>query len=442
MNRAHNDRRSGGQFRWVICGLLFLATTINYMDRQIIGILKSSLSGHFHWTENDYGDIVAAFQIAYALGYLFVGRMMDWTGVKRGFPLAVGLWSIAAAMHGLLWFVPVAASVACFSGLRVVLGVFEGGNFPASIKVAGEWFPTKERALATGIFNSGTNIGAIICPAIVPWIGVHWGWPASFYIVGALGFLWIGLWWMFYDSPGRHRRLSEGERAYIESDQAGDERRSVSWIGLLRFRAVWAFAAGMLLTSPVWWFYLFWIPGFLQKRFDLSESQVGLPVILIYVIAIVGSVGGGWLPKKLLSRGMGLNRARKFSMLVCAVCILPVCFASVAPHLWISAAIVGVAAAAHQGWAANLYTLVSDTMPKSAVSSVVGIGGLAGGLAGAVAAKVTGMVLDATGGDYFRLFVAVSMIYLLALLIIQILVPRLGAESSNPDLTQNREGLA
>jgi ACS family hexuronate transporter-like MFS transporter len=424
---------SASNFRWFICGLLFLATTINYMDRQIIGILKVSLSTHYHWTENDYGDIVAAFQLAYALGYLVAGRMMDWIGVRWGFPIVVGLWSLAAGAHGLLQFVPadntnalslhilgwtfsLTASVMSFGLLRIALGLFEGGHFPASIKVVAEWFPTKERAFATGIFNTGTNIGAMICPALVPWITWHWGWPGAFYAVGGLGIGWVVLWIIAYKRPARDPDANA---------ELSATKPQISWIGLLRFRATWAFVVGMLLTSPVWWFYLFWIPGFLQKRFSLSGDQISLPVMFIYFIAIFGSIGGGWLAEYFLGRGMRLGRARKISMLICAVSVLPVFFASVVPNLWMSVIIVAVAASAHQGWAANLYTLVSDTIPKDAVSSVVGMGGLAGGLAGAVTAKVCGIVLDATGGNYFVLFAAVSVMYVLALVLIHLLTPRL-----------------
>ncbi|MBV9468014.1 MAG: MFS transporter [Abitibacteriaceae bacterium] len=409
-----------GNFRWAICALLFFSTTINYMDRQIISLLKPQLSHDLGWNEHDYANIVTAFQFAYALGYLFGGRLMDRIGVKRGLPLAAFCWSVACAAHG------VVRSVMGFSVARLGLGIAEGGNFPAAIKAVSEWFPIKERALATGIFNTGSNIGAIICPLIVPWLAIHFGWPSAFYITGALGIFWIFAWVLIYEIPDKHPRLSHGERAYIEMGrvQAVEPAVTVPWLDLLRYRAVWAYMIAGVLAGPVWWFYLFWIPDFLQKRFHLTLAAIGTPVMVIYMLSIIGSVSGGWLPSQLIGKGMSVNRARKIALLICALCVVPVFAAASVPSLWGAVLLVGLAAAAHQGWSANLYTFVSDTMPRQAVSSVVGLGGLVSGIASMFVAQAVGFVLD-KAGNYVILFIWASTMYVFSWLAIHLLVPQI-----------------
>lgn len=416
-----------GNFRWVICGLLFLSTMVNYMDRQIIGILKPELSHRLGWSDQGYADIVAAFQYAYAVGYLYGGRLMDWFGVKRTYPVTAFLWSIAAMAHGLV------RSTLGFSVVRAGLGLSEGGNFPAAIKTVGEWFPLRERSLATGLFNSASNIGAIVCPLTVPFLALHYGWQASFYIIGALGLLWVVLWACLYDAPETHRSLSVPEREYIEEGRAptAPTAGTVSWISLLRSRANWAYMIAGILSGPVWWFYLFWLPDFLTKRFHLSSTRMGVYVGIIYTISIVGSIAGGWLATYLIQRGWTLNKARKLSMLICALCVLPVCIAAFATNVWVAVIVIGIAAAAHQGWSANLYTFVSDTMPKRAVSSVVGLGGFVSGISSGFVTLGIGYILTKTG-SYVPAFLWASTMYVLSLLFIHILVPQIRQENIAP----------
>ena len=412
-----------GNFRWVICGLLFLATMINYMDRQVIGLLKPQLSHDLGWTNTIYGNITAAFSLAYAFGYLFGGRLMDKVGVKRGLPLAAFVWSVFAAFHGL------ARSVTSFYIARAGLGLSEGGNFPAAIRTVGEWFPVRERALATGIFNSASNIGAIVCPLTIPLIALHFGWPAAFYATGALGFLWIALWAATYQAPETHPRLSSAERSYIEEERAPvTETAPVPWMSLLRRRATWGYMFANIFPTWVWWFYLFWVPDFLFKRFHLTQTEAGVRTSVVYLISVVGSIGAGWLAAKLLSRGWSLNAARKSSLLVCALCTLPVFSAALVTNSWAAVLVVGLAAAGHQGWSANLYTFVSDTNPKRAISSVVGLGGFASGLVSTFAQKQVGQILD-TSHSYIPVFVTASTMYLLALLCLHLFVPRIEANA-------------
>ena len=413
-----------GWYRWLVCALLFFATTINYIDRQVIGILKPTLQEELHWSEIDYSNIVFAFQLAYALGYLLAGRLMDAIGVRIGFCLAVVLWSLAAMAHALV------RTVAGFSLVRALLGLAEGGNFPGAVKGVSEWFPRKERALATGIFNAGSNVGALLTPLIVPVITVTFGWPMAFLITGALGFLWLLVWVFVYHSPERHPHVSPAERAYIRSDPP-DPIRRIGWVELLRYRPTWAFAVGMFCTSPIWWFYLYWVPDFFHKRHGLDLLQLGPPLVVIYLLTDVGSVGGGWLSSWLIHRGLSVNAGRKIAMLVCALCVVPIFLAPQVSDLWSAVLLIGLAASAHQGFSANLYTLVSDTMPRASVSSVVGLGGMAGSIGGMFIAKLTGYVLEWTG-QYLILFVIASSAYLLALLIIQLLVPRLEPVTPSP----------
>jgi ACS family hexuronate transporter-like MFS transporter len=408
---------SVGHFRWSVCALLFFAATVNYVDRQVIGILKPTLQDTYQWSEIDYSNIVFAFTAAYAIGLLVVGRIMDWLGVRKGFSLAVVVWSLAAMGHAL------ARSVFGFGAARFALGIGESGSFPASIKAVAEWFPRKERAFATGLFNAGTNIGAVVAPLVVPWITVAYGWRWAFVATGALGFIWVVAWLTMYSSPQNHPRLSRRELEYIQSDTEGPPTK-IAWRTLIPHRQTWAFAAGKFLTDPIWWVYLYWVPDFLHKSHGLSLTQIGGPVITIYLLADFGSVGGGWLSSFLIKRNWSVNASRKLAMLVCAVSVVPIIFASTATSLWTSVALIGLAAAAHQGWSANLFTLASDMFPRRAVGSVVGIGGMAGAIGGMLIAKVVGYILEWTG-SYFPVFVIAGSAYLVALLLIHWIVPRL-----------------
>ena len=426
-------------FRWWVCALLFFGTTINYIDRQIIGVLKPALTDHFNWNEIDYSNIVFWFQVAYAIGYAGGGWFMDRVGVRRGYALAVSLWSLAAMAHALNYFVApessvgkyvnlpwlamVPMSVVGFSAARFALGIAEGGNFPASVKCVSEWFPKKERAFATGLFNSGSNIGAILTPLVVPWLTVAFGWASAFVVTGALGFVWLIAWLTMYGPPDDHPRTSPAELAYIRSDPP-DPLVKIPWRKLIHYRATWAFIVGMTLSSPVWWFYLFWIPDFLFKNYNLNLKTMGLPLAAIYLISDGGSIAGGWFSSRLIKSGWSVNAGRKTALLVCALCVVPVFLAVKGLGQWPTVLVIGLAAAAHQGWSANLYTLVSDTMPRYAVSSVVGLGGMCGAIGGMFVAKLVGYVLQWTG-SYATLFIGASAAYLTALVIIQLLVPRL-----------------
>ena len=434
--RETGPAKAGGHYRWIVCALLFFAATINYVDRQVIGILKPTLQREFGWSEIDYADIVFSFQLAYAIGLLLAGGIVDRIGAKRGFVLAIVLWSLAAIAHAeATTFGPAVAtvlgvlgltytaSVAGFIAARFLLGLGEAGNFPASIKVVAEWFPRRERALATGLFNSGTNIGALVTPLIVPWITLTWGWYWAFVATGALGFLWLLVWIPFYGDPDRHPRVNASELAHIRSDPP-ESIRPVPWRAVLPLRQTWAFMLGKFLTDPVWWLYLFWVPDFLNRNYAIDLRLVGPPLVVIYLVADVGSIGGGWLSSTLIKRGWSVNAARKTAMFVCAAAVVPKMFASGARDLWIAVGLISIAAAAHQGWSANLFTLVSDTFPKQAVGSVVGLGGMAGAFGGMLIAKLTGYLLQITG-SYVPVFLIASFAYLLALAVIHVLVPRL-----------------
>jgi len=425
-----------GRYRWVICAILFFASTINYVDRGVIGILKVDLQKEFNWTETDYADIVFAFQFAYAIGLLFAGRMIDRLGTKRGYTVALVIWSLAAMAHAeATVFGPTAARILSFVGLtytasvagfmfaRFALGLGEAGNFPAAIKVVAEWFPKKERALATGLFNSGTNIGAVLTPIVVPMITLYWGWYWAFVITGALGFLWLFFWIPIYRSPEAHPSVGAAELAYITSDPP-DSPQHIPWLQLLKYRQTWAFALGKFLTDPVWWLYLFWIPDFLNRNHGINLSTIGPPLVTIFLVADVGSIGGGWLSSTLLKRGWSVNAGRKTAMLVCALAVVPMVFASQATNLWAAVALVSLAASAHQGWSANLFTLTSDMFPRQAVGSVVGLGGCAGAVGGMLIAKITGYILQTTG-SYVLIFFIAAFAYLVALAIIHLLVPRM-----------------
>ena len=439
--RSSGDRSGAvaspaGHIRWVICALLFFAATINYIDRQVIGILKPTLQAEFGWSEIDYADIVFAFQLAYAVGFLIAGRMMDRLGARIGFTIAIVLWSVAAIAHAeATVFGPAAAtllsvvglsysaSVAGFMVARFALGIGEAGNFPAAIKVTAEWFPKRERALATGIFNSGTNVGAIATPLVVPWITLTWGWYWAFVATGLLGFLWLAFWLPLYRRPEEHPGLGAAELAYIRSDPP-DSPVHIPWRRLIPHRQTWAFMIGKFMTDPIWWLYLFWIPDFFHRNHGIDLKTIGPPLVVIYLVADVGSIGGGWLSSSLIKRGWTVNAARKCAMLICASAVLPMVFASGAKNVWVAVALVSIAAAAHQGWSANLFTTASDMFPRKAVGSVVGLGGMAGAVGGMLIAKLTGYILQATG-SYLSVFFIAAFTYLVALLIIHLLVPSL-----------------
>ncbi len=411
-------RPLGFGYRWTILALLFAATTINYMDRQVLGILAPTLQRELGWRETDYGNIVSWFSLFYGIGLLGVGRALDRIGVRRGFSFAMVFWSLAAMGHALV------RSVAGFSIARALLGVGEAANMPASVKTVAEWFPQRERALAVGIFNAGSNVGAVVAPLVVPWIALTWGWRAAFIATGAIGFVWLVFWLAIYGDPDRHRRVSSAELALIRSDPA-DQPGRMPWLGLLRRRQTWAFIVGKAMTDPVWLFYLFWLPKFLDANWGVRLTGLAAPLIVIYVLADVGSVAGGWFSGMLIRRGWSVNAARKTALLVAALLILPTMLAPSAPNMWIAVAIVSVAAAAHQWWSCNLFTTVSDMFPRRAVGSVMGIGGFAGAIAGMAFQRSTGRLLDLTHGNYTTIFTICGVAYVSALAIVHLLVPRL-----------------
>jgi ACS family hexuronate transporter-like MFS transporter len=443
-----------GNYRWVVCGLLFFSVAVNYIDRLTIGILKGPLSEQLGWSEVDYGNIAAAFSFAYAFGYLFGGRLLDRLGVKRALPIFVLVWSAAAMAHGLCgligvkeqfrlsypWFswteksfifatVAMPLTAAGFVFARILLGLSQGGNFPGAIKVVTEWFPLKERALATGWFNTGTNFGAVICPLAANWMFVHWGWQTTFYVTGATGFVWVIAWWWLYDTPEKHRRLSASELHYIKEGQpvVAEQVAKVPWLSLLSYRAVWAFVIPSILAGPAWGFYQFFLPDFLKKNFHLDQNATAWWTSAFFVIAAIGGVLGGWLSGWLMGRGRSLNAARKIAMLICALAVVPVFLAPFANSVWLAVLIVGIAGSAHQGWSANLYSLVSDTMPKETISSIVGLGGFVAYFTGGFINGFTGLILQKTG-SYTLVFIYFSGTYVLSLLVIQLLLPRIGRE--------------
>jgi len=413
---AHVNTRVGN-FRWTICALLFFAATINYLDRQVIATLKDTLQQAHIWDENGYAWVVFAFQTAYAVGLLIAGRVMDWLGTRKGFSLSVLLWSLAAMGHALV------TTVGGFAVARFALGLGEAGNFPACIKTVAEWFPKKERALATGIFNAGTNVGVLVAAVTVPWLTLSYGWRWTFVVTGLTGFVWLALWVWLYRRPEEHKRLSQAEMNYIRSDPA-EPMTKIPWRRLLPYRQTWAFAIGKFMTDPIWWIYLFWLPDFLKKSYGIDLKSVGLPLVIVYLIADAGSVAGGWLSSSMIKRGVSVNRARKTAMLICALAVVPVVFAAKASNVWIAVLLVGIAAGAHQGWSANIFTTTSDMFPRQAVGSVVGIGGMAGASGGMLISKTVGWILQSTG-SYVPIFIIAGSTYLVALAIIQLLAPKL-----------------
>jgi ACS family hexuronate transporter-like MFS transporter len=410
-----------GRYRWMICGLLFAATAINYIDRQTIGVLKPTLQAEFKWTESSYADIVFWFQCAYAIGYLGFGPVIDRIGARLGYAVAFSVWTLSHIAHGFVH------SITQFALVRFTLGLGESGGFPSSLKAVSEWFPQKERALAVGVFNAGSNIGAIITPLVVPAITLAWGWRAAFIATGVATFVWLIAWLAMYRSPSVHKKVSATELAYIRSGEdsvAPMTAAPVSWFKLLRLRETWAYALGKFCTDPIWWLYLFWLPDFLAKRYNLDLKSFGPPLVAIYLLSDIGSVVGGWGSSKLMQSGRTANVARKSTMLICALAVIPIVFAQFVSHLWAAVAIIGLATAAHQAWSANLMTLPSDMFPRVAVGSVVGIGGMAGAVGGMLMSKYNGYILDVFG-SYQPIFALAGGAYIVGIAVIHFLSPRL-----------------
>jgi MFS transporter, ACS family, hexuronate transporter len=422
-----------GKYRWRICALVFFATTVNYLDRSVISLLKNDLTKEFNWDDGDYADIEIAFKVMYAVGMLMAGKLIDKLGTKMGYFWATLTWSLAAVGHAFV------TSTFGFIIARAALGLTESGNFPAAIKTVAEWFPKKERALATGIFNSGANIGAIIAPITVPFIAVAWGWQWAFIITGSFGFIWLLLWLMYYEKPSLHKSLLKEERDYINSDvdfaieEVGKEKK-VSWFKLLKFRQTWAFVLGKFLTDPIWWFYLFWLPDFLTSEYGLKDKGLVLPVATVYMISTFGSIGGGWLPLKFIRDGWPAFKARKTSMLIYAFSVLPIVFAQVLGemNMWLAVLVIGIATSAHQAWSANIFTTVSDMFPKKAVGSITGIGGMFGALGGILLVLLVQKnmfvyyrSIQDIETAYFIMFLICGAAYLLAWIVMHFLVPKM-----------------
>ena len=413
-------KRTIPNFRWFICGLLLYATTVNYMDRVTLSILEPTIARELHWSSTDYGIITGVFQIGYALMMPIAGRLIDWLGLRIGYAASALLWAGSSMCHA------AARTAAQFAWARLGLGLGEAANFPACIKAVADWFPRRERALATGIFNGGSNLGAIVGPLLVPWVASVYSWHAAFLCTGSLSLSWVILWLIFYREPEKHPRLSAEELALIRSDQEQTPASTgVPYARLITNRAAWAFAIGKFLTDPVWWFYLFWLPNFLHNRYGLNLIHLGAPLVAVYVGSAFGSIFGGWLSSFLLKRGWQVGTARKTAMLVCALAVVSIIYVpQTGGHLWLAVGLIAIATASHQGWSANLFTITSDCFPRSAVGSVVGLGGLAGAVGAVIAQPATGRWLDYSQNYYAPLFYLAGSLYLLSLLIIQLLLPR------------------
>lgn len=422
-----------GKYRWVILALVFFATTVNYLDRQVISLLKDDyLEPQFGWSETDYANIVVVFQLCYALGMLVVGWFIDKVGTKLGYALSLTVWSLAAIGHAF------AKSTLGFMVARGFLGISESGNFPAAIKTVAEWFPKKERALATGIFNSGTNVGAILAPLTVPFIAAAWGWQEAFIITGAIGLIWLIFWFAVYEVPSKHKKLSKEEYEYIHSDKDevasnNSSQEKVSWFKLLTYRQTWAFILGKGITDPIWWFYLFWLPSFLNKQYGMTKTDLALPIAVVYTMTTIGSIFGGWLSGYFIGKGWPVYKARRTAMLIFALVVLPVIFAQALGTYshWYAVLIIGLAASSHQAWSANIFTTTSDMFPKKAVASVTGIGGMAGAIGGILIALFAGFILDhfkALGSietGYYVMFFICGSAYLIAWAIFNLLAPQM-----------------
>jgi ACS family hexuronate transporter-like MFS transporter len=411
------SNKSIGNYRWTICTLLFFATTVNYLDRQVLSILKPVLEKEFDWSNSDYANIASVFQFVYAICMLFAGRIIDRLGTKWGYAWAIIIWSFGAILHafsvpmgtgiatvlGWMGIVAVPVSIAGFMFSRAVLGFGEAGNFPAAIKATAEYFPKKERAFATGIFNSGSNVGAILAPLSVPWIAKNWGWESAFIIIGAVGFLWLIFWFIFYDKPNEQKRISAVELEYIHADLETETivtnekpSQKITWLTLLKYKQTWAFAIGKFLTDGVWWFFLFWLPSYLKDQYNMEGTQIILPLSVLYSLTMIGSIGGGWFPTYFINKGEKPYEGRMKAMLLIA--FIPLVVLAVQPlgylSFWIPVLFIGIGASAHQAWSANIYTTVSDMFPKRSIATVVGMGGMAGGLGGVVVSKIGGWLFD------------------------------------------------
>lgn len=442
-----------GKFRWTICGLLFFATTVNYLDRQVLSLLQPRLESLFDWSNSDYANITAIFQLVYAFSMLFAGRIIDRLGTRWGYGLAIIVWSVGALVHslsipighglftilGLFGITTFSVSILGFMFSRAILAIGESGNFPAAIKATAEYFPKTERSLATGIFNSGANIGAVLAPLTIPWIEDVWGWESAFIIVGVIGFIWLGFWLMIYQKPEKQKRLSAAEMAYINSDEADDRfvqpsltSEKVSWTKLLCYRQTWAFTFGKFMTDGVWWFFLFWLPAYLKAQYGIVDRAVMIPLAVLYSLSMIGSIGGGWLPVYFIKKGFSAYDGRMRAMLIIALFPLVILAAQPLGHItfWIPVILIGIGAAAHQAWSANIFTTVSDMFPKKAIGSVVGIGGMAGGLGGVALSKLGGALFDhykilgviSTG--YTIMFAICAVAYLVAWMVMKALVPK------------------
>ena len=407
-----------GRYRWVICALLFAATAINYVDRQMIGVLKPTLQGEFGWSESDFANIIFWFQLAYAIGYIGFGRIVDVVGARAGYTIAILVWTVSHMAHGL------ATSITTFAMARFGLGVGEAGNFPAGIKAVTEWFPQRERAYAIGLFNAGANIGAIVTPLLVPALVLAFDWRVAFYVTGVFGVIWLIAWIAIYRHPEQHPRVSAAELAYIRQDPA-DPVVPLAWSKVATYRETWAYALGKFCIDPIWWFFLFWLPGYLFNRYDMDLKTFGLPLAVIYLISDLGSIAGGWMSSRLIASGRTPNVARKATMFVCACLVLPIFFAQNISSVWGAVAVIGLATAAHQAFSANLYAIPSDMFPRGAVGSVVGIGGTVGAIGGMGMALFTGYILDATNNNYSVLFAIAGSAYFVALIAVHLLSPRL-----------------
>lgn len=441
-----------GKYRWTICGLLFFATTVNYLDRQVLSLLAPSLSKEFNWSNSDYANITAVFQFIYAISMLFAGRIIDKLGTKKGYALAIIVWSLGAIMHAyslpvgtafstfMVWIgvgaVPI--SIVGFMLSRAVLGFGESGNFPAAIKAVAEYFPKKERSLATGIFNSGSNVGAILAPLTVPVIAAYYGWEFAFILVGAIGFIWLLFWFVFYEIPSKQKRLSKAEYDYIHDDEVVNENteavevEKVAWFKLFGYKQTWAFVFGKFMTDGIWWFFLFWLPKYLEAQFEMKGTDIVLPLAVLYSMTMFGSIGGGWFPMYFINKGYNPYEGRMKAMLVIALFPLVVLLAQPLGYIsfWIPVLLIGVGASAHQAWSANIFTTVSDMFPKKAIGSIIGIGGMAGGLGGVLVSKLGGYIFDYYEGlghiqtGYTIMFVICAVAYLIAWSVMKALVPK------------------
>ena len=409
--------------RWIVVGLLFFATTINYIDRQVIGLLKPYIQDDLHWSETDYGYIVTAFQIAYAIGMLACGRLLDKVGSKLGYSIAIIVWSLGAVLHAAV------RSVMGFGVARAVLGLGEAGNFPAAVKTIAEWFPKKDRAFATGLFNSGSTIGAIIAPIIVVGITLQWGWRWAFIITGLLGFIWVIAWWLVYKSPHENAKVNAAELAYIQSDEEKEDEEAeqaqenkVTWKRLFQFKQTYAIVFSRFVTDWVWWFFLFWTPDFLNKTHGVDLKATVLPLIIIYFMSSIGGIYGGAVSSRFIKAGKSIDFARKTTILIFALLVLPLNAVPYIHNIWIVVLIIGLATSTHQAWASNIFTIVSDVYPKHVVASMTGISSVGGAIGGALASSFVGFILEWTG-SYATIFMIASCMYLLAWLTLKLFVP-------------------